>query len=78
MNKTYRFDKRAHCLFRRMAEAPKHLRELRDDCTIVISNASNPRQIEALKRQLDDIENLLGKAERAFSALTLGGECAYN
>ena len=78
MSKVYRFDKSAHCSFRRMYEAPARLRELRADCILALSTESDIDRRLKLKKQLDDIENLLAKAERAFSALTMGGRSVYN
>jgi hypothetical protein len=55
-----------------MTEAPKLLRDLRDDCILALSEEESPTGKARLRTQLEEIEALLSRAEKAHSLLTTG------
>ena len=71
----YTYHKCARRRFRRMLEAPKLLRELRENCILALTNAKKNETREQLRTQLEEVEELLARADKAHSLLTTGPEC---
>ena len=66
----YTYHKCARRRFRRMLEAPELLREVRDHCLLALTKETKADLKEQLKTQLEEVEELLARAEKAYSLLT--------
>jgi hypothetical protein len=71
----YTYHKCARRRFRRMLEAPKLLQEVRENCILALTKETKADLKGQLRTQLEEVEALLTRAEKAHSLLTTGPEC---
>ena len=65
----YTYHKCARRRYRRMLEAPKLLREVRENCILALTKETKADLKKQLRTQLEEVEELLARAEKAYSQL---------